>query len=257
MSKIEELIKIGFVLVGEWTYSLTPNKGLDFILIKHQKESDLLYSFECESEVYYIGKTEKSLKERMTNYKAGKNATAGSTNKLIYKNLLNLLNLGKKINIYVLLDDANISYHGIKISLSSGLESNLIKIFSKNQLWNLRSTIKTDIKIDEALIRSNFQIESNIFDLKLSKEYYEKGVISIPKRLKNLVLDISGVKVKLILDDEKTFLLSTYTFSGGNMKINGKSELKDWFRKHFKTNDIVKIEIISPKEFKIYKSKKV
>ena len=252
MNNLENLIKIGFVLVGEWKHSIKSNKVLEFVIFEHHNESDILYAFESNGEIYYIGKTEKTLKERMTNYKAGKNSTAGSTNKLIHNNLLMFLNEGRQINIHILIDNAKLSYRGIKISLSSGLESNLIKSFNNFQLWNSRSVNTTEKKIENLELIKN---KSNVFELKLSKEYYEKGVISIPKKLKNVVLDTSGVQVKLRFEDVKNELFATYTFSGENRKINGKGELKDWFSKNFKLNDYVKIEIISPKEFKLYKGR--
>jgi hypothetical protein len=255
MKNIEKLSNIGFIIVGEWKYSIKSEKELEFKIFQFENEANLLYAFESDGQVHYIGKTEKTLKERMSNYKAGRNLTAGSTNKLVHKNILNLINKGKKINIHILLDNANLSYHGIKISLPSGLESNLIQSFNEFQLWNSRNNFSSIKEIDttNSTVATFFENQSNIFQLKLSKEYYNKGVISIPKRFKNHVLDTKGVQIKLIIENEKNIILPTYTISGENMKINGKSELMDWFKKHFQLNDIVNIEIISPKEFRVYK----
>ena len=255
MKNVEKLSNIGFIIVGEWKCSIKSEKEIEFNIFQFENEADLLYAFESDGQVHYIGKTEKTLKERMSNYKAGRNLTAGSTNKLVYKNILNLINKGKKINIHILLDNAHLSYHGIKISLPSGLESNLIQSFNEFQLWNSRNNLSSFKEIDttNSTVETYFENQSNIFKLKLSKEYYNKGVISIPKRFKNHVLDTKGVQIKLIIENEKNIIFPTYTISGENMKINGKSDLKDWFKKHFQLNDIVNIEIISPKEFRVYK----
>jgi len=92
MKNIEKLSNIGFIIVGEWKYSIKSEKEIEFNFFQFENEANLLYAFESDGQVHYIGKTEKTLKERMSNYKAGRNLTAGSTNneKGINNNLTSL-----------------------------------------------------------------------------------------------------------------------------------------------------------------------
>ncbi len=96
-------------------------------------------------------------------------------------------------------------------------------------------------------------MKSNLyFKLKLGIEYYNKGIIQIPVIFKNYTPQNKGIKVKVIIDNYK-IIYPTFTLSGGNRKINGKNDLKEWFQNNFNLNDEVNVEIISETEFRVYK----
>ena len=92
-----------------------------------------------------------------------------------------------------------------------------------------------------------------VFKLKLGKEYFNKGIIQIPKKYENEIPKDKGIKVRLLIQNESNIIYPTFTFSGHNRKINGKSELKDWLQSNFNLNDEVDVEIISETEFRIFK----
>jgi hypothetical protein len=184
----------------------------------------------------------------MNNYKAGKNnGSAGSTNKLVHKNIINLLNSGKKVNIFVLLDNANLEYCGIKISLASGLEMNLIKAQLFENLWNLRGGSIKKVVIKNKKTQMN---ENKIVKLKLGKEYYNKGIISFSKKHADFLPKTSGIKVKLIIQQDN-IIFPTYTISGEKRIINGNNDLNEWYQRNHQLNDTIRIEIISETEFRI------
>lgn len=92
-----------------------------------------------------------------------------------------------------------------------------------------------------------------VFKLKLGKEYFNKGIIQIPKKYENEIPKDKGIKVRLLIQNETNIIYPTFTLSKHNRKINGKSELKDWFQNNFNQNDEVNVEIISETEFRIFK----
>ena len=262
-NKVIKLVELGFIEVGSWNLSVKNSERIDFI-IKDEflGEQDLLYSFVCDETVYYVGKTDITLKSRMTNYKAGiKTGSAGSTNKYVHDKVLNLIKNNKNVKIYILLDNSKLNYQGIQISLASGLEINLIKSFNTEKLWNSRGTnsnkndknlyLTNDVQIVNKVLINDTET-NNFFKLRLGKEYYTKGIISFPKRFENMVPKISGIQVSLIIDNNKP-IYATYTFSGQNRKINEIDKLKEWFQNNFNLNDEVNIEIISETEFRVYK----
>ncbi len=262
-NELNILKKIGFKEIGCWTISNKDSDRINYVIDdEYLSEKDLLYSFVCDEIVYYIGKTDSTLKSRMTNYKAGKlNGSAGSTNKYVHDKILNLIKNDKKVIIYILLDCEKLKYHGINISLASGLELNLIKSFNTEELWNSRgsSTNKKDKKlhlnIDSKKISNEFTNDSNsnkIFELILRKEYYNKGIIQIPIRFQNDIPKSGGIPISLIIESKEPFY-PTITISKQNRKINGKAELIDWYQNNFKLNDKVNVEIISETEFRVFK----
>jgi hypothetical protein len=253
MNKIEKLIEIGFLEVGTWMKSKKNEGRIEFQINQNMDNQDLLYAFESDNIVYYIGKTDKSLKERMNNYKSGKLETAGSTNKYVHDKILDLLGKNRKVNIYILIDNINMDYKGIKISLASGIELNLIRSFDTEKLWNSRGAISNRSPRNQKINSNDIEKKENnekIFELKLGKEYYNKGVISIPISYKHLVPISGGILVKIYFDYNRS-IFSNFTRSGNNLKIYGGDILKDWFQKNHSLNDRVRIQIISEKEFKI------
>ncbi|MEI8204322.1 MAG: hypothetical protein WCH34_14965 [Bacteroidota bacterium] len=256
---INHLIKIGFELAGKWIKSTEKVNRIEFeIQKKYLEQSDLLYAFESNDNIYYIGKTDITLKERMNNYKAGKiDGTGGKTNKVVHEKILKLLDVEGFVNIYVLLNKLEYNYYGHKISLASGIEMSLISHFDSDILWNERGKKKNNVKIKQEIKISdkenkNISTEnSNLFEMKLGKEYYYKGIISLPVSCKDLLPKVSGTQVDIEIVGVK-IIPGTYTESGETRKINGKVELINWYN-NLVLGDKIKIEIVSSLYYKITK----
>jgi hypothetical protein len=252
---ISFLTRLGFKHVGNWTKSEKVHGSIEFNISQDLEHKGLLYAFESQGIVYYIGKTDNSLKERMTNYKSGKSKSAGSTNKFIHSKILDFLSNNIVVRIHILKNPENLDYKGIKISLTSGIELNLIQSFITDDLWNSRGSksLKNIMVKETQDLHSKSTKELDRFLMKLGKEYYNNGILSIPKSYDKLLPESGGVKVEIFLDGNKK-LFATYTKSGDNRKINGKQELKEWFSKYFKMNDLVWIQILSETQFKVFKN---
>lgn len=139
MKTIEDLLKIGFKKAGSW--QLNPENRIKYVVEnKYLILEHLLYAFESDSIVRYIGITENTLKNRMSLYKSGHNEkSSGSTNKKVYKQIKELLENKKDVNIYILKDVAPCTFGGYEISLATGIEKSLIKAFDfEKSLWNKR-----------------------------------------------------------------------------------------------------------------------
>lgn len=140
---IEDLKNIGFVYVGNWKIN-QDNKIYFDINAEYLNENHLLYAFEVNSIVKYIGITENTFGNRMTLYKSGHNEkSSGSTNKNVHNQIKELLESKKSVNIYLLKADAPCNFKGYEISLATGIEKSLIKAFDFEQnLWNKRGSKK-------------------------------------------------------------------------------------------------------------------
>jgi hypothetical protein len=126
---MKRLQNIGFQKVGNW---FLESERLDFKLEKFIDCSNILYAFIVNGSIKYVGKSTKTLRERMQQYK-----TPGPTQSTNIKNNDNIkkeLCSGKSVDIYVFVDAGLFSYGGFRISLAEGLETSIIENIKPD--WN-------------------------------------------------------------------------------------------------------------------------
>ena len=255
MKTIKELQEFGFIKAGCWI--LLENQRIDF-KIEHKFESieDILYAFESDNIVKYIGITEQTLKGRMINYKSGheENKSSGFTNKFVNANIKKLLIDDKKVNIYFFRGEADCSFRSLRISLSTGIEKSLINLFDlNNNLWNSRGVKivnkkKKNIKIDKSSSETNIQENQSI--IKLGQESYNKGFILFKNDVNSLLpKDSEGIN---LIYKEKV-ISGWFTRSFDNKKVNGYKELKSIFKNDFHLGEEILVTILNSNEIQIEK----
>lgn len=120
---------MGFRKCGEWKMDADCIKcGL----IDHASAPNVLYAFVSGGAVLYIGKTVRSLKQRMYNYqKPGPSqSTSIRGNKLIKE----FVARGQAVEVYALPDNGLLHYGGFHVNLAAGLEDALISTLKP--VWN-------------------------------------------------------------------------------------------------------------------------
>jgi hypothetical protein len=130
---LQRLLDMGFRKAGEWKLS---SGDIICELIAEAKAKNILYAFESEGEVLYIGKTIQPLKARMYGYQ-----NPGPTQSTNIKNNANLkeaLGSGNPISILVLPDHGLLYYGGFHLNLAAGLEDNLVSQVKPK--WNKTGT---------------------------------------------------------------------------------------------------------------------
>ncbi|MDR3047347.1 MAG: GIY-YIG nuclease family protein [Bacteroidales bacterium] len=123
-------MEIGFEKVGQWALN---GNNIDFSLVKHAHNNNILYAFIENNSIMYVGKSTKTLYERMSQYK-----NPGNTQRTNLRNnaeIKKLLSNGKKVEIYAFVDDGSFHYGPFSVNLSAGLEDSIIK--AKQPLWNI------------------------------------------------------------------------------------------------------------------------
>ena len=254
MEDIKELQTFGFELVGKWflDYNDKINFDIDNSTLAIE---DVLYAFEAQGIIKYVGITEQSVRSRMINYKSGHedNMSSGTTNKIVNREIKKLLNGKINVSIYILKGEAICDYFGLRISLSTGIEKSLITKFNSNeQLWNRRgvksNNIQKIVKNNTNLLISNILPNQMVYTL--GKEAFSKGYVLFKNEVNNLLpLESEGMDVHY---DGKT-VTGWFTRSSNNKKVNGYSDLKEYFNNHFKLKDKVLITVINANEIKIDK----
>jgi len=118
---LKRIGSIGFKPVGKW--KLVEGK-LDFDLFDEPESANILYAFVVDSEVMYIGKTDRGLRSRMLNYRNAH--VSQTTNTRNNEGLVKCLLQKQSVEIYGLSTDGLFQYGGFHINLAAGLEDSLI-----------------------------------------------------------------------------------------------------------------------------------
>jgi len=126
---MKRLLDIGFKYAGKW---LINNDTLEYKLENPSNKINVLYAFIENEKIMYIGKSTRTLNDRMYNYKnSDPSQKTNHRNKSRIKD--SLLN-GNSVEIYVFIDDGLLSYGNYHINLAAGLEDSLINIIQPE--WN-------------------------------------------------------------------------------------------------------------------------
>src|SRR5690625_7335160 len=94
---MNRLLEIGFEPAGHWVLE---GDRIVFELTRHVAQANILYAFVCDGEVMYVGKTIRTLAERMYGYQnPGKTQTTNIRNK---QNIQEMVNSGSAVDILTL-----------------------------------------------------------------------------------------------------------------------------------------------------------
>jgi hypothetical protein len=119
------LQSLGFEYAGEWKLDFCK---LKCFLQRHQSKNHILYAFVCDYQVFYIGKSILALSKRMMGYQNP--GPTQRTNIHNHARLLELLQQGKRVEIFVFAPTERLDDKGIPVDLAAGLEDNLIELLS-------------------------------------------------------------------------------------------------------------------------------
>jgi hypothetical protein len=250
---MDKLTSIRFIKVGEWTW----DSKLKHTITTHFNKRNILYSFVSDSEVLYIGKTTDTLINRMNGYKNA--GVSQATNIRIKKEIIELLNSEKYVHIYILIDDAQLTYMNYNVSLAAGLEDNLIADLKPK--WNFRGNNRIK-ELEMPPADANIIIESLHADLgssktveiTLGKEYWRRGFFNFSIK-ESGYLPKERTAVRLLLGSRADFFIEgrfMFATKGGQPRVTGNKSLKEWFQNNNRIGDKIKVDIIEPTIFKIH-----
>jgi uncharacterized protein YuzB (UPF0349 family) len=126
---LKRLENIGFRLVGEWDLKADI---LECVLTDCGSSVNVLYAFVSDGNVLYIGKSIRSLKQRLYGYQ--KPGPTQFTNIKAHKLIREMLAIQKRILIYAFVDSGELRHGEFHINLAAGLEDNLISTLKP--VWN-------------------------------------------------------------------------------------------------------------------------
>ncbi len=126
---VDKLLRVGFESVGDW---FVEDGVLRYRLSKCGSARKILYAFVADGRVLYIGKSVRSLAERLNGY-----VNPGPTQSTNVKNHKNIKESLKKGTVEIFAfapPEDEIVYRGVPLNLAAGLEDGLIAEIEP--LWN-------------------------------------------------------------------------------------------------------------------------
>jgi len=220
------------------------------MLTSHHKESKVLYCFVSNGIVFYIGKATQSLISRMKGYQNP--GPTQRTNIRVNKNIIQLLEGGLPIDIYVLTDLGLLKYGGFTVSLAGGLEDALINALKPD--WNITGK-PVDYKSPKQLERPRTHRNkpqdtgSYSFEVWLYPTYYNQGFFNVRQKYSDRFgKDQEMINIQLGNDGNQSIygIIDRHANTNGTPRIRGRNLLRDWIQSNFHQGDSLVVEIISP-----------
>ena len=93
------------------------------------------------------------------------------------------------------------------------------------------------------------------FEMKLGNEYYTKGIVGFKTAQFRFLPSTSGIDFTILRENNSDPIIGTYTYSESAARkfINGKDALKDWYKRNFKLEDKLKVEILKDRKVMLRK----
>jgi hypothetical protein len=250
---MNKLTEIGFKKVGKWSFE---NSSFQYELHENYTTKNILYSFVIENEIKYIGKSIKTISQRLNGYRRPN--ISQRTNFRLNNLIIEKLREGKEVEIYLFEDNAELNYKGKKINLSAGLEDNLIAEFlpewnylGKNgKLGKQKKIIKIENK--ERIIEKEYKEEIII---QIGEAYYNQGFFNIGSKYSEFLQKNNLDPIKIQIEENEIIIGKIYKFSNsGQTRIkNPSGEYKRWVQKNFHKKEVFKVEIIEKDFIKLKK----
>ena len=237
---MEKLLDIGFEQAGHWTFE---RGDLHFELNKFATRNNVLYAFVVNNDVKYVGKTIKTLTQRMRWYK--KPSQTQITNVRNNLNILECLQSGHVVDIYVLPDSGLMKYGVFHLNLAAGLEDSIIKIMRPEWNGGRKEIVLLEDDREQAVVDLLPVISE--FKLILQKTYYAQGFFNVPVDKADLCAS-DGEKIEIYLNDSEAPIVGVINRkanNNGTPRIMGTVRLRDWFMNNYKMMDEVHVSILS------------
>jgi len=240
---MNRLINLGFQRVGSWKLV---DEDLQLNLDSHQSSTELIYCFIVGVEPRYFGVTQKTLQNRMSQYRnPGRSQT---TNIRIKQDLITALNQDQLIDIFVFIDDRLLSYGGFRINLALGLEPTLIEQY--HNLWNIRGNRNAIIAevLDQLVEENNTDIELNVensveIPLSIIAAARQQGFVNIPAAFKDYFGN-NGDPINVKFNNTDV-LGKIYRDSRTNsVRIYVGIELRNWLTNNFTDGQIINSSLL-------------
>jgi hypothetical protein len=239
---MNRLLEIGFAPAGHWVLE---GDALKPELIRYATQRNVLYAFVCDGHVRYVGKTIRTLAQRMAGYRnPGRTQT---TNIHIHERIRGQLAEDVAVDIFVLPDTGLLRYGQFHLNLAAALEDDIIRLV--NPEWNGGRKEPIDIAVEAELPAHALATVIDSFGLTLQPTYYHRGFFNVRVEQQHL-FGADGDTIELFLGSKSDPVQGTINRrvnQNGTPRIMGGVDLRNWFQHVASPGDIVQVSVLSPR----------
>lgn len=244
---MNRLLAIGFQLCGHW---FLEKNELNFKLIQHSGQKNILYAFICDGQVKYVGKTTQQLAKRMAGYKNP--GISQSTNIRNGKYIRDLLSSGVAVDILALPDNGLMHYGQFHINLAAALEDDIILKLAPE--WNggkSEPIDSTEGSVNPIPNKTSDCISKSIeasFQIDLQPTYYKSGFFNVRVSDEKLI-GSDGGSIEIFLGDNEIPILGAINRrcnTNFTPRIMGGTGLRDWFVQNAEIGKKITVGVLSP-----------
>jgi hypothetical protein len=251
---MNRLLEIGFDPAGHW---LLENDTLGYSLARHSTRTNILYAFVSDGQIMYVGKTVKTLKQRMSGYM--RPSPTQSTNLRNRDNIRLLLAQGAAVDILALPDNGLLHYGQFHLNLAAALEDDLIRVIDPP--WNggrVDDGIHPPAPPAECIAHPDLGAEPpahavGAFAVVLQSTYFAHGFFNVGVAFQAL-LGADGETIEMLLGDEVQPILGTINRranANGTPRIMGGAGLRGWFHTAASVAATISVEVYSPTSIRL------
>lgn len=256
---MDELRKIGFSEIGRWANGPT---GLEFTLARHKEASPALYAFVVDDQVMYVGKTKRTLYQRMSNYLRGSGTQV--TNIRVRAEITRALDEGRQVVILGFVDDNPQRLGPFKLNLAAALEDDIIDHL--NPPWNGGpGRVRLEATAPESTIEPAAGETGTAstaipplasyaalppFRVQIGKTYFHQGFFNVPVSHSN-VLGSDGSGISIVNDSSGLDVLGKINRSvnpNNTPRIMGGQILRKWLQANVPLGGYISVRVRSPQE---------
>jgi len=264
---MNRLLEIGFECAGHWVLQ---DERLCVEFKRLERARNVLYAFVVDGEVKYLGKSTRTLRERMGNY-ISPGAKKRQTNHKNNRNIRELLTAGAAVDIYVLPDNGLMHYGPYHLNLAAGLEDSLLNALKPE--WNGKDKRLIVGAVDDEVEEADAVVEAEpmradedaqdaviteapvlaTFDFQLQPTYRTNGFFN-GGVTSSAYLGAHGETIQIFFGNEPHAILGTInrtSNSNGSPRLFGGPELRERFQTLPEKADM-RMEVFSPTAVRVH-----
>lgn len=215
VSKLEDLVDIGFRQVGTWSFD---EDAVTFELLAMKSVAPALYVFSVDNVPMYVGRTKRSLNDRLVGYQNP--SPSQRTKTRVHAEIESMLRAGHNVAIYAFVQQHTLSVGEFHLNLPAALEEDIIRRLDPP--WNIGKRGASDQWIGS-------------FSVVVHKTYYTRGFFNVPVSQSHLfdsdarpiTIDVTGSSVPISGIINRKANVQTNA-----PRIMGRTPLRDWFQTH-------------------------